>query len=116
MDLRLPGLNGVEATRRILAAQPEVGIVILTAADAEAAEVLAAVEAGVVGYLAKTADQEELLEAIRRVASGEAWLPVPHTPAADLAQAASGHGDPDQPGAGRAGAAGPGVEQPRDRP
>jgi DNA-binding NarL/FixJ family response regulator len=76
MDLRLPELNGVEATRRILAARPEVGIVVLTTADAEA-EVLTAVEAGALGYLAKTSQKEEFLEAIRRVARGEAWLP-PH--------------------------------------
>jgi DNA-binding NarL/FixJ family response regulator len=76
MDLRLPELDGVEATRRILAAQPEVGIVALTSADAEE-EVLNAVEAGALGYLAKTSQKEEFLEAIRRVAHGEAWLP-PH--------------------------------------
>lgn len=76
MDLRLPQLDGVEATRQILAAQPEVGIVILTTADAEA-EVLTAIEAGALGYVAKTSGKEELLEAIRRTARGEAWLP-PH--------------------------------------
>lgn len=76
MDLRLPELDGVEATRRILAAQPEIGIVILTSSDMEAA-VLNAMEAGAQGYIAKTAQREEFLEAIRRVAQGEAWLP-PH--------------------------------------
>lgn len=76
MDLRLPDFDGVEATRRILAEQPETGIVALTSADAEA-EVLTAVEAGALGYLAKTSQKEEFLEAIRRVARGEAWLP-PH--------------------------------------
>jgi len=76
MDLRLPRLSGVEATRQILAAQPGVGIVILTTADAEA-EVLTAVEAGALGYVAKTSRKEELLEAIRSIARGDAWLP-PH--------------------------------------
>lgn len=76
MDLRLPHLDGVEATRQILAAQPEVGIVILTTADAET-EVLTAVGAGALGYVAKTSRREEFLEAIRRVARGEAWIP-PH--------------------------------------
>ncbi len=76
MDLRLPELDGVEATRRILAARPEIGIVILTSSDMEAA-VLNAVEAGAQGYIAKTAQREEFLEAIRRVAHGDAWLP-PH--------------------------------------
>jgi len=76
MDLRLPQLSGVEATRQILAAQPRVGIVILTTADAEA-EVLTAIEAGALGYVAKTSRREELLEAIRSIARGDAWLP-PH--------------------------------------
>jgi DNA-binding NarL/FixJ family response regulator len=76
MDLRLPQIDGVEATRRILAAQPEVGILILTTPDAEA-EVLTAVEAGALGYVAKTAGKEELLDAIRSIARGEIWLP-PH--------------------------------------
>jgi len=76
MDLRLPQLDGVEATRRILAARPGVGIVILTTADAEA-DVLTAVEAGAVGYVSKSSRKEELLEAIRSTARGGAWLP-PH--------------------------------------
>ena len=76
MDLRLPELTGVEATRRILAAQPEIGIVVLTSPDAEA-EVLSAIQAGALGYLAKTSPQTEFLDGIRRVARGEAWLP-PH--------------------------------------
>lgn len=73
MDLRLPEVDGVEATRRILAAQPEVAIMVLTSAGSEA-EVLAAIEAGAVGYLTKTSRREEFVEAIRRVARGEAWL------------------------------------------
>jgi DNA-binding NarL/FixJ family response regulator len=84
MDLNLPVLDGVESTRRILASQPEVRIVVLTGADAEA-EALAAVEAGAVGYLAKTSPREEFLEAIRRVTRGEVWLP-PHLTRRLLAQ------------------------------
>ena len=76
MDLRLPQLDGVEATRQILAAQPGVGIVILTTVDAEA-DVLTAIEAGALGYVAKSSRKEELLEAIRSIARGDAWLP-PH--------------------------------------
>lgn len=74
MDLNLPEIDGVEATRRILAAQPEVRIVILTSADMEEG-VLAAVKAGALGYLAKTSQRQEFLEAIREVSRGEAWLP-----------------------------------------
>lgn len=74
MDLNLPALDGVEATRRILAAQPEIRIVILTGADVEA-EVVTAIAAGALGYLAKTSPREDFLEAIRQVSRGEAWLP-----------------------------------------
>lgn len=74
MDLNLPGLHGAEATRRILAAQPEVGIIILTSADVEA-EVMTAIAAGALGYLAKTSPREDFLAAIRQVSRGEAWLP-----------------------------------------
>jgi DNA-binding NarL/FixJ family response regulator len=73
MDLGLPHLDGAEATRAILAERPEVGIVVLTGGDGDA-QVLAAVEAGAVGYLAKTACPADLAMAIRRVASGEPWL------------------------------------------
>ncbi len=74
MDLKLPGLDGVEATRRILAAQPAVGIVVLTGTDVEE-EVLTAISAGAVGYLAKSSRREDFLAAIRQVSRGEAWLP-----------------------------------------
>ncbi len=74
MDLRLPGLAGVEATRRILAKQREIGIVALTSPDAEP-EILSAIEAGALGFLSKTSPKSDFLEAIRRVARGEAWLP-----------------------------------------
>lgn len=73
MDLRLPELSGIEATRCILAARPETAVVVLTGEDADA-EVLAAVEAGALGYVPKTAQRGELVEAVRRVARGEAWL------------------------------------------
>lgn len=75
MDLRLPGLDGVAATREILAELPETAVIALTGTDVED-EVLAAVEAGALGYLAKTSPREDFLEAIRRVAHGDAWLPA----------------------------------------
>lgn len=75
MDLKLPELGGVEAIQQILAEQPETGILVLTAYGLEA-QVLAAVEAGALGYLAKTAEREELLTAIRRVGHGELYLPA----------------------------------------
>jgi DNA-binding NarL/FixJ family response regulator len=76
MDLRLPGTGGVAATRAILAEQPETGVVALTGTDSEEM-VLDAVEAGALGYLAKTSSREDFLAAIHRVAEGDAWLP-PH--------------------------------------
>lgn len=76
MDLRLPRLDGAAATRSILGERPETAVVALTGTDVEE-EVLAAIDAGAVGYLAKTAPREEFLQAIRSVAGGQAWLP-PH--------------------------------------
>ncbi len=74
MDLNLPRLDGVAAIREILAEQPDVGVVVLTGSDADE-QVLAAVEAGALGYLAKTAERESFLQAIERVSRGELWLP-----------------------------------------
>lgn len=76
MDLKLPGLDGVEATRAILAERPETGVIVLTGTDVEE-QVVAAIQAGALGYLAKTSPREDFLEAIRCVSRGEAWLP-PH--------------------------------------
>jgi len=75
MDLRLPGIDGVAATRTILAERPETAVVVHTGFDRED-EVLAAVQAGALGYLAKTSPPEEFLAAIRCVAQGNAWLPA----------------------------------------
>jgi NarL family two-component system response regulator LiaR len=74
MDLKLPRLDGVEAIRTILAEQPDVKIVVLTGTDGDE-QIFAAVEAGAMGYLAKTSEPNDFLLAIRRVACGELWLP-----------------------------------------
>lgn len=74
MDLKLPRLDGVEAIRTILAEQPDVKVVVLTGTDGDE-QILAAVEAGALGYLAKTSEPNDFLLAIRRVACGELWLP-----------------------------------------
>ena len=73
MDLQLPGLNGIEATRRILRAQSDVGVLVLTMFE-DTDTVLAAMRAGARGYILKDADEEALLRSIRAVASGEAVL------------------------------------------
>jgi len=71
MDLQLPGLNGVEATRRILASQPRVSVLVLTMFE-DTDTVLAAMRAGARGYLLKDTHEEALLRSVRAVANGEA--------------------------------------------
>ena len=73
MDLRMPGINGDEATARIVAAQPGIRIVVLTTYESDAS-ILTAIEAGASGYLLKAAPQEEILAGIRSVARGEVAL------------------------------------------
>src|SRR5205814_2489814 len=71
MDLKMPDVNGIEATRRIIQTSPHIGILVLTMFQDDDS-VFAAMRAGARGYLLKGADQEEMLRAIRAVASGEA--------------------------------------------
>ncbi|CAA9545130.1 MAG: Regulatory protein, LuxR:Response regulator receiver [uncultured Thermomicrobiales bacterium] len=71
MDLNLPDLNGIEATRRILAASPHVAVLVVTMFEDDDS-VFAAMRAGARGYLLKGADGDETLRAIRAVANGEA--------------------------------------------
>jgi DNA-binding NarL/FixJ family response regulator len=71
MDLQLPGINGVESTRRILASQPKVNVLVLTMFE-DTDTVLAAMRAGARGYLLKDTHEEALLRSVRAVANGEA--------------------------------------------
>jgi DNA-binding NarL/FixJ family response regulator len=73
MDLEMPVLDGIEATRRIRAAQPDVAVVVLTSfSDRE--RILSALDAGAAGYLLKDAEPDELVRAIEAAARGEAPL------------------------------------------
>lgn len=71
MDLHMPDLNGIEATRLIVRSQPHIGVLVLTMFEDDDS-VFAAMRAGARGYLLKGASQEEIARAIRAVAGGEA--------------------------------------------
>ena len=69
MDVQMPELNGIEATRRIVAEHPGVGVLVLTMGEDDGT-VLSALRAGARGYLRKGAEQDEIVAAIRTVHGG----------------------------------------------
>ncbi|MFQ5858955.1 MAG: response regulator [Anaerolineae bacterium] len=73
MDVNMPRMGGIEATRRLLADAPGVQVLMLTVSE-EDEDLFGAVRAGARGYILKNADANELLEAIRRVHVGEAMV------------------------------------------
>jgi DNA-binding NarL/FixJ family response regulator len=73
LDIAMPGLNGIEATRKIKAEWPEIGILILTLYDDEQ-YIYALVDAGAAGYLLKTTEGLQLADAVHRIRQGEAVL------------------------------------------
>jgi DNA-binding NarL/FixJ family response regulator len=71
MDVQMPGLSGIEATKRIGVSMPDVPVLMLTMYDDDAT-VFTAMQAGARGYLLKGADQDEIERALRAVVAGEA--------------------------------------------
>jgi DNA-binding NarL/FixJ family response regulator len=88
MDLQMPIMSGLEATRELLAAHPHIRVIVLTA-NATPTSVAEAKAAGAIGYMFKGDDFDELLDQVRTVASGgSAWNPAP---AATLSQTGMPH-------------------------
>jgi DNA-binding NarL/FixJ family response regulator len=76
MDLRMPRMDGVTATGRIVAAHPAVRVLVLTTYDTDA-DIVRAVEAGATGYLLKDTPLPQLADAVRAAARGETVLAPP---------------------------------------
>jgi len=73
MDLVMPGINGIDAIRKITTQNPEARILVLTSFSTDD-KVFPALKAGALGYLLKDSQPQELLDAIRQVYKGESWL------------------------------------------
>lgn len=73
MDVSMPGMNGIEATKQIKAERPAQNVLVLTSYDDDA-YIFALLEAGAAGYLLKNASESDLLGAVRAVAAGESAL------------------------------------------
>ena len=71
MDIQMPGMNGIDATRQIVQTSPHIGVIMVTMFEDDDS-VFAAMRAGARGYVLKGADQEEMLRVIQAVARGEA--------------------------------------------
>jgi NarL family two-component system response regulator LiaR len=98
MDLVMPVMTGLEATMKLQQTHPEIKIMVLTSLEDEE-KILAAVQAGALGYFPKTAPRSYLLDGIRKVADG-----VPYLPAGIAAKLFKGLREMKQPLSGRSAA------------
>jgi DNA-binding NarL/FixJ family response regulator len=89
LDIQMPGVTGIEATRRIKAEHPDVRVLILTAYDDDP-YIFALLQAGASGYILKTADSADLVHAVRAVYRGESALD-PTVTQKVVRQLATGH-------------------------
>lgn len=76
MDFRLPGADGAESTAQLRAEFPDARVVVLSVFEGEE-DIWRAVEAGAMGYVSKSAEVEEVLEAIRCIVAGKTYFPAP---------------------------------------
>ncbi len=93
MDLNMPGMNGVEATRQITSLAPLTRVLVLTISDQDG-DVMDAIVAGACGYLLKDASIDELLRGIHSAALGESLI-SPHVAAKVLQRVRAASADPD---------------------
>jgi DNA-binding NarL/FixJ family response regulator len=75
MDMLLPGMSGLEAIEKIIESDPQAKILVLSSMEDEE-RIVAAIQAGALGYFPKTAPRTYLLEAIRKVADGVPYMPA----------------------------------------
>lgn len=74
LDLRMPGMDGLQVVERILGEHPAARILVMTVFDHEE-DVARSVRSGAMGYILKAAPRDQIVEAIARVARGERWFP-----------------------------------------
>ena len=98
MDVQMPVLDGIEATRQVVAAHPDVKVVILTTFDRDD-YLFDALEAGASGFLLKNADPDDLVDAVRAAAHGHALL-APEVTMRVIHRMTSGDNPAEHPGEG----------------